>query len=253
MMRRIDEAYGENDGLVHVPPNVNTVYDLCDGLHQSLSLIKVTSVTDRVDRLAWDYKLHGVLDPRAPDTIGPTSQVKTVNKYRDSLKQACKTRLPPPVADEVALLGNALAEFLRAFDLTVEHDGTTPFYTMEGLVDRLRQRKRELSGSSIAGTGNETVEGSRTDMQLSARDSPDLPALDDEDIAILSALSDGAKLLTLTEMETTTRITRKTVGDRVSRLIRLKLVHRPRGPKRGSAITADGKVRLEVYRAKTTQ
>lgn len=76
-------------------------------------------------------------------------------------------------------------------------------------------------------------------------DSSNFPVLDDEDIKILSTLSGSRMLMTLTELEMTTRISRKTIGERVKLLIEQKLLHRPKGPKRGVTITAYGKDCLE--------
>jgi hypothetical protein len=66
------------------------------------------------------------------------------------------------------------------------------------------------------------------------------PAVDKLDIAILQALDESKpKLINHYEIETATRITRKTIGQRIRALITVGLVDRPHGRKRVT-ITSKG-------------
>jgi hypothetical protein len=67
------------------------------------------------------------------------------------------------------------------------------------------------------------------------------PALDDEDIQIISYLATQApRLSTVYDIQAGTTVARKTIGQRLQRFIDLNLAHRPNGPKRGAALTAKG-------------
>ncbi len=78
---------------------------------------------------------------------------------------------------------------------------------------------------------------------------PSLPPVDDEDIAILRVLADSApQLLTLYEIAAVTKITRKTIGERLARMLGLNLAARPKGEKSGTTITTAGTALLAEIR-----
>ena len=85
---------------------------------------------------------------------------------------------------------------------------------------------------------------------------PELPPVDDEDVAILRFLEKWSpQLRTTYDIEAATKITRKTIGKRLVRMRELKFVDRPNGEKIWRAfITAAGKEFLaKLPRAKVTR
>jgi hypothetical protein len=70
---------------------------------------------------------------------------------------------------------------------------------------------------------------------------PQPPSLDGEEVIILRTLSDAApQLCNNYYLEAKCTISRKTVGDRLRRLIELGLAHRPKGARKGTTITLQG-------------
>src|SRR5262249_44631723 len=68
-----------------------------------------------------------------------------------------------------------------------------------------------------------------------------LPAVDEEDILILTALAKGRpRLLMLYDIEAEARLSRKTVSKRLKTMADAALIDWPRGPRGGVTITAAG-------------
>jgi hypothetical protein len=81
-----------------------------------------------------------------------------------------------------------------------------------------------------------------------------LPAVDGDDIKILAQLCKAApRLLNNYALESETRISRKTVGTRLKRLIEAGLAHRPKGDRKGAAITQKGIDLLAKLKPPTTR
>jgi hypothetical protein len=74
------------------------------------------------------------------------------------------------------------------------------------------------------------------------------PALDIEDITILGCLSDGV-VRDQYFIESKTRFTRKTVGDRLKQMRKTSLTHRPKGERGGEQITSYGLETLKQIKA----
>jgi hypothetical protein len=83
----------------------------------------------------------------------------------------------------------------------------------------------------------------------------EIPPLDDEDEQILCALeSDRRHLLTQETIEIRSRISRKTIGKRLTKLERAGLVQRPKGPRGGTTISPRGTELLrQIDGAKSTR
>jgi DNA-binding IclR family transcriptional regulator len=64
--------------------------------------------------------------------------------------------------------------------------------------------------------------------------------LTQEDKTILEALADEGMTLTQEDLASVTRLSDRTVREHLKYLRREKLVNRPRGPRKGEAITALG-------------
>ncbi|MCK4873580.1 MAG: hypothetical protein KAS72_12730 [Phycisphaerales bacterium] len=72
-------------------------------------------------------------------------------------------------------------------------------------------------------------------------------ALDGDDVAILRALDKAGVLCTQPTIEADTRISRRSLGDRLRRLRDAGLTKRPKGPRGGEGITDKGRAALARY------
>ena len=80
------------------------------------------------------------------------------------------------------------------------------------------------------------------------------PAVDGEDVLILRVLAAKHPVLcTLSEIESGTLVSRKTVGNRLTELIKNGLVERPRGKKQGIQATIKGMLLLKQCDAKARE
>lgn len=120
---------------------------------------------------------------------------------------------------------------------------------LEALLNRLDCHEKPDVAILIAGIRREFA------AALKPQETPggNMVTLDEEDIAILSALaSTKPRLLTLVELAADTYIGNKTLGTRVNQLIESGLVSRPKGERRGATITPTGESALESISGKTT-
>lgn len=91
--------------------------------------------------------------------------------------------------------------------------------------------------------GRQALVAARIEAQAGADKSPDETAatIDTDELGILRALAKAKPVLqVMSNLENETRISRKTVGAKLTRLIDKGLVHRPGGPRDGVAITTKG-------------
>jgi hypothetical protein len=81
------------------------------------------------------------------------------------------------------------------------------------------------------------------------------PAIDDEDERILRALQKAApRLLNQYDLETNSKVSRRTISKRLPQLLRYDLVSQPKGIKSGTIITPAGRTVLDqIDRAKVAQ
>ena len=73
------------------------------------------------------------------------------------------------------------------------------------------------------------------------------PVLDDVDLRLLRAMTNGCALVGLIELATATKLNRNSVGPRVNALIEAGVLERPRGIKGGCRLTAFGRKLVENH------
>ncbi len=229
---------GEDEGWV--PPDLSISARPYDDLPIPLS--KQHTLSD-VECYAVLAAIHDAHYDRAVEPINPFKDtphdVESKEVWLGTAYWALVDAVPQLESDDLPALQAILADVRADLDrMTAKENGSSE--PTEGSPKLLeRQHGDESRDSENPGASADTAE--------------EPLAIDDEDHKILRFLDNQhPKLQTLVDIEAGANVTRKTAGERLTRLIGQGLAIRPKGPNGGATITSKG-VTLVASRKPTAQ